>query len=125
MPPEPRLFLIVSPPERSLGPIKASCTIVGKANNIYGTEVEFASTKELETRLMTAGLPACEIERAILRLEANYPTFSEISQAVAQSLRLVQLSGDVCKRVQQKPFDTASPLSSGPGLIVGPAILPA
>lgn len=107
MPPETRIFLLITPPQRPFSPIEASCTVVGNADKIFGTRAEFGTAKELETRLMKAGLPECEIERAILRLETAYPTFNEISHAVAESLGLIQPSADLSNSIQPERFKIA------------------
>lgn len=125
MPPETRLFLLITPPRTPFGPIEASCTIVGTSSRMFGTGAQFSSVQDLETRLATAGLPDFEIDRAILRLEVNHPTFSEISHAVADSLRLIHTSGDVSNNMQQETFDTARLLPFGSGVNATSAVVPA
>ena len=124
MPPETKLFLIIMPPKSPFGPIESSCTIVGQPDAMCGIGTEFSSSPELAARLATAGLPDFEIERAILRLEMNQPTFSEISHAAAESLQLIQPSGEVWNGMERKMFDTARLLPFGSAVNAGPAILP-
>jgi hypothetical protein len=102
MSPETRLFLLISPPVALFGPIVATCAVIGNTDQVHGVEAMFSSTKELEHKLEIAGLPECEIARAIERLHRNYPTFREISIEIAENLRLIKRSSNVASSVGER-----------------------
>jgi hypothetical protein len=108
------LFLLITPASRPFGSIEAACTIVGKTDRMRGVGTGFSSAQELETKLAIAGLPEGEIERAIQRLEMNYPTFSEINRETAESLRLVERFVDTSHLVEEAMPDTLACFRLGP-----------
>ena len=89
-----------------------------------GIGAEFFNTHELETALKIAGLADSEVDRAILRLEMNHPTFSEISFAAAERLRVIQPTDDASKSAQRDVFSIARTVPFVSGANGSPAILP-
>jgi hypothetical protein len=71
----------------------------------------FSSAKELQDRLETAGLPEHDIDRVIQRLEFDYPTFGEISNAVADNLKLINRSGGAINDVRAEISNTVRQLA--------------
>lgn len=124
---ETRLFLLITPPAKPFGRIEVACTVVGNTETNYGICAEFSRVDELESRLASAGLPHQEIRRAVERLGMNYPTFHEISHAIAENMSLIDTSDDVRNDSPDAGlFDSAGLLPAGciPNAIASPSATP-
>jgi len=95
MPPETRLFLLITAPPGRFAPIGVTCAIIGNTNKMRGIESQFSGRKELKKQLEAAGLPEFEIARAVQRLKHNFPTFYEITVEIAEKLRLIRRLSNV------------------------------
>ena len=127
MSPETRLFLLITPPRRPSAPIGVTCVITGNSNDIHGIESELSGRRELEKTLEKAGLPECEIARAVQRAKRNSPTFCEITIETAEKLRLIRRSGNVAASSDGEGILYTTrhslPIRSGVSVMRGPSLV--
>ena len=102
----PMIFLLLWKPNGGAAPVHVMCALSGDPHLLCTSSRDYSTVSSLEAALLSAGVPAVEMQTQLQIVRSGFPTFIKVTSYTARTLGVLT-DEDASQRVDHQPIQSA------------------